>query len=329
MLQAGRIANVHLPKDRITQTHQGYGFVEFLSDSDALYASQIMTGIRLFGKPMRVNKASADKQRALDVGAELFIGNLDPMVDEKILYDTFGRFGSLIQAPKVAKDDANLSKGYGFVSFSQFDSSDDAIRGMDGQWLMNREITVQYAYKKDGKGERHGDQAERMLAAEAQKHGVQFPNQPLPIVGVPPVAPVTPVNGDRGVVPISNTAHVPYMNGVTQGQPPPFSNMGYGTPTPQTYPVQNGLLTRSAGLPPMPQGFPLGSAPSNGFPTMPPGFQQPSRNDAQYPPVGFPGAMAPPPLPPGFGNGQPGMALPSLPSRVQLPPGYQQGYGNR
>lgn len=100
-LQAGRIVNVHLPKDRVTQSHQGYGFVEFNSEEDAEYAARIMNQVRLYGKPIRVNKASADKQKSVEVGAELFIGNLDPMVDERMLYDTFGRFGTLIAAPKV------------------------------------------------------------------------------------------------------------------------------------------------------------------------------------------------------------------------------------
>lgn len=101
MLQAGRIVNVHLPKDRVTQLHQGYGFVEFISEEDAEYASRIMNGIRLFGKPIRVNKASADKQKSVEIGAELFVGNLDPMVTEQVLYDTFGRFGNLVNLPKV------------------------------------------------------------------------------------------------------------------------------------------------------------------------------------------------------------------------------------
>lgn len=34
---------------------------------------------------------------------------------------------------------------------------------------MNRAITVSYALKKDGKGERHGSAAERLLAAQAPK----------------------------------------------------------------------------------------------------------------------------------------------------------------
>ncbi len=101
-LQAGRIANVHLPKDRVTQSHQGYGFVEFNSEEDADYAARVMNQVRLYGKPIRVNKASADKQKSVEVGAELFIGNLDPMVDERMLYDTFGRFGTLVAQPKVS-----------------------------------------------------------------------------------------------------------------------------------------------------------------------------------------------------------------------------------
>jgi len=51
---------------------------------------------------------------------------------------------------------------------------------MNGQFLGGKEIIVQYAYKKDGKGERHGDEAERKLADEAKKHNVQVSSQPLP-----------------------------------------------------------------------------------------------------------------------------------------------------
>ena len=106
MLQAGRIVGVHLPKDRVTQSHQGYGFVEFISEEDAEYAARIMNQVRLYGKPIRVNKASADKQKSIEVGAELFIGNLDPMVNEQTLFDTFSRFGGLVAVPKVSSPNA-------------------------------------------------------------------------------------------------------------------------------------------------------------------------------------------------------------------------------
>ena len=54
--------NVHLPKDRVTQTHQGFGFVEFISEEDAEYAARIMNQVRLYGKPIRVNKVSARRK---------------------------------------------------------------------------------------------------------------------------------------------------------------------------------------------------------------------------------------------------------------------------
>ena len=52
----GVSVNVHMPKDRVTQAHQGYGFVEFMGEEDADYAIKIMNMIKLYGKPIRVNK---------------------------------------------------------------------------------------------------------------------------------------------------------------------------------------------------------------------------------------------------------------------------------
>lgn len=94
-VQVGPVVNVFLPKDRISGQHQGYGFVEFMSEEDADYSLKILNMIKLYGKPIRINKAAMDKEaNEPDVGATLFIGNLDPMVDEKLLYDTFSAFGN-------------------------------------------------------------------------------------------------------------------------------------------------------------------------------------------------------------------------------------------
>jgi splicing factor 3B subunit 4 len=102
-LQAGPVVNVYLPKDRVSGTHQGYGFVEFRGEEDAEYAVKVMNMIKLFGKPLKVSKTSADRRTA-DVGANLFIGNLDPDIDEKLLYDTFSAFGVVITTPKIMRD---------------------------------------------------------------------------------------------------------------------------------------------------------------------------------------------------------------------------------
>ena len=66
-----------------------FGEVFLASDPQGTsYAIKVLNRIKLFGKPIRVNAASKDND-TIDVGANIFVGNLDPEVDEKLLYDTF------------------------------------------------------------------------------------------------------------------------------------------------------------------------------------------------------------------------------------------------
>lgn len=56
-----------MPKDRITQLHQGYGFVEFLGEEDADYAIKVMNMIKVYGKPIRVNKVCLGISRLKEI----------------------------------------------------------------------------------------------------------------------------------------------------------------------------------------------------------------------------------------------------------------------
>lgn len=333
MTQVGPVRQVHMPQDRVSQTHQGYGFVEFDTPASAEYAAKVLNGIRVWGKPIRVNKASADKQKTVDIGAELFINNLDPQVDEKILYDTFSQFGGILRQPSIIRDDNNISKGYGFVSFDSFEASDAAKATMNGQYLLSKSITVEYAYKKDGKGERHGDEAERKLAEEGKKHNIVPEHQPLPAayhMTGPAGAPVGPAGAvppivDPSMTPVAPSAITPItpQMGLPLGAPPPVAATGYGLPPPGP-PMGRAPPAPYSGMPPAPLGgsrMGLPPAPS-GLPARPPpshaGFgpvgdfhpQGPSfRGGPPVPPVppygmplpgGFPGAPPPGALPPGF-----------------------------
>nr|XP_006134747.1 splicing factor 3B subunit 4 [Pelodiscus sinensis] len=226
-----------MPKDRVTGQHQGYGFVEFLSEEDADYAIKIMNMIKLYGKPIRVNKASAHNKN-LDVGANIFIGNLDPEIDEKLLYDTFSAFGVILQTPKIMRDpDTGNSKGYAFINFASFDASDAAIEAMNGQYLCNRPITVSYAFKKDSKGERHGSAAERLLAAQNPLSQADRPHQLFADAPPPPSVP-TPVVTSLG----------PGVN--PAGLPPPGSFPPGGGAPPHPHPFAPGGM-HHPGMSPM------------------------------------------------------------------------------
>ncbi|KAL8244192.1 hypothetical protein R6Q59_010450 [Mikania micrantha] len=229
-VQAGPVVNVYVPKDRVTNLHQGYGFVEFRSEEDADYAIKVLNMIKLYGKPIRVNKASQDK-KSLDVGANLFVGNLDPDVDEKLLYDTFSAFGVIVTNPKIMRDpETGNSRGFGFISYDSFEASDAAIESMNGQYLCNRQITVSYAYKKDTKGERHGTPAERTLASsnpttQKSRPHTMFASGPptLPQVGGAALPPRPFANGVVPTLPAvpPAPAHAQIYPPMQMSQPPP------------------------------------------------------------------------------------------------------------
>lgn len=156
------------------------------------------------------------------------------------------------------------SRGHGFVSYADFESADAAIEAMNHQYLMNKPIEVQYAFKKDGKGERHGTAAERLLASQARK------NMQLPMSSRPPAAPAT-LMGSFGIRPAMPVAPFP---GTYQGQfagalaqPPPPPPVGFAVP---------GMI------PAPPMGMPIN------IPPPPAGF------NAMFPPPGFGMPMMPP-----------------------------------
>ncbi|XP_012268552.2 splicing factor 3B subunit 4 [Athalia rosae] len=346
-VQSGPVVNVHMPKDRVTQMHQGYGFVEFMGEEDADYAIKIMNMIKLYGKPIRVNKASAH-QKNLDVGANIFIGNLDPEVDEKLLYDTFSAFGVILQTPKIMRDpETGNSKGFAFINFASFDASDASIEAMNGQYLCNRPISVSYAFKRDAKGERHGSAAERLLAAQNPLSQADRPHQLF--ADAPPLNPVSQAQNPG--MPQHQAQHHPHPHhphhgmmhhhhGMVVPPPPPPSTPGppmghphsHHPPPPPVPPPPSGGFPPS-NIPPPP--LPPMNAMHQSHPPLPPGMPPPlppmpvQNSQAQQasrmmppPHWGGPQGQFPPPPPPSVGSGPPqyGQFQPPPP---RPPPGWR------
>jgi splicing factor 3B subunit 4 len=301
--QVGRVQSVYMPKDKLTAVHNGYGFVEYVSVPDADYCQTIFNMMKLYGRPLRVSKSSLDRPGGgggggdsdKNVGANLFLGNLDPdTVDEKLLYDTLSAFGTLIRPPSISRDaDTALSKGFGFAQYDNFSASDTAIDCMNGQYLGNRQIVVQYALQKnvDGKPgtERHGSRAERMLAQARQDQQ-------------PPSASSGNGNG-------ATTQFRPNPNQAFGGVPG-YNNSRLLPPPPPPPAVGGGMM-----LPPLPPPLPAGAYES---------YQNNQHNQHNQhlvpPPPPLP--PPPPPLPPGMSGSYP-MPMPPPP-----PPPPMGGFGS-
>lgn len=190
---------------------------------------------------------------------------------------------------------------------------------MNGQYLMNKQVSVQYAYKKDGKGERHGDDAERMLAAQARKHNVQPPPQqvaPNAFTGAGPGSTNLPITNGGDISRAANPGSSAAEIGVNRGMPP----LGFpAAPQNRPPPLPSSLATPPPGLPARPP-------PSQAGYGGPQSFMAPGYNGAAQPP-----AFAPPSAPPpGFGPPPPAFASSgSSGPPPPLPPGFQHpGYGN-
>eukprot|EP01065_Artemidia_motanka_P038544 TRINITY_DN47398_c0_g1_i1.p1 TRINITY_DN47398_c0_g1~~TRINITY_DN47398_c0_g1_i1.p1 ORF type:complete len:339 (+),score=105.60 TRINITY_DN47398_c0_g1_i1:67-1017(+) len=281
MLQAGPLVNVKIPKDTVSSETRGFAFVEYKTEVDADYAIKVLNMVKLFGKPLRMSIASQNANLApIDVGANVYIGGLDPDVDEKILHDTFSAFGGILSQPKVMRDpETGNSKGFGFINFDSYEAADQAIACMNNQFLLGRKISLTYALKKDGR-ERYGSDADRS-ALQQEQESVAAQYQQAPAVKREPnqffsAGPGLPVTGSTGDVSAN----------------PAAAAVGYSVPAYD--PMQVAMTQQYAGVVPGIVGMPPPSAEIAALAAA--GAVDPAQQAAQAWWPGVPGMPPPPPM---------------------------------
>ncbi|KAI9829921.1 MAG: hypothetical protein M1826_005343 [Phylliscum demangeonii] len=78
-----------------------------------------------------------------EVSSTIYVGNLFFNVTEKDLAEEFGKVG-VVTTSSVIYDTRGLSKGFGFVTFSDPDAARRAM-DMHGQYFEGRPLSIQYA----------------------------------------------------------------------------------------------------------------------------------------------------------------------------------------
>ncbi|AET41243.1 U2 snRNP complex subunit HSH49 Ecym_7420 [Eremothecium cymbalariae DBVPG len=173
-VQMGPVYRIRYRKDKITQEYQGFAFVEFYTNSDCEFAiKSLNNSVSLFGKILKVRRTLENTHYGgpLISGAKLFVKNLDDSVDFQQLQKLFGKFGPLVKQPEIfTLKNGTLKCAY--IYYSTFKHSDEALQKLNKQILANRVISIDYAFKDGNSGDKHGDEIERLLDREAQKHGV-------------------------------------------------------------------------------------------------------------------------------------------------------------
>jgi polyadenylate-binding protein len=130
-------------------------------------------------------------------GVNLYVKNLDDVVDDDGLRKLFEEFGNITSA-KVMRDDKGNSRGFGFVCFTTPEEATRAVTQRNGQMIGSKPLYVAIAQKREYR--------QQQLAAQyAAQRTVMPPGgmMPMPTMApMPNMPPNMPVGYGR--MPMSN-----------------------------------------------------------------------------------------------------------------------------
>jgi len=183
--QLGENVNVKMIRDKFSG-NAGYCFVEFSNPAAAAKALTLNgTQIPNSTRPFKLNWASGGglTDRRDDRGPEysIFVGDLGPEVNEYVLVSLFqSRFPSCKSAKIMTDPVSGMSRGYGFVRFSDEQDQHRALTEMQGVYCGNRPMRISTATPK---GVRPGNPAAIGNPAMPQMYQMGAP--PMGYYGAP------------------------------------------------------------------------------------------------------------------------------------------------
>ncbi|CDJ54167.1 polyadenylate-binding protein, putative [Eimeria brunetti] len=137
----GPVTSIRVCRDSVTRRSLGYAYVNYQTLQDAERSLDALNYTLIRGQPCRIMWSQRDPSLRKSGSGNVFVKNLDRSIDNKALYDTFSLFGNILSC-KVGVDEANRSKGYGFVHYESEASARNAIEKVNGMLIGGKTVYV-------------------------------------------------------------------------------------------------------------------------------------------------------------------------------------------
>ncbi|KAJ6572899.1 hypothetical protein B0H10DRAFT_1774297 [Mycena sp. CBHHK59/15] len=137
----GPVASIRVCRDAVTRRSLGYAYVNYLNAADGERALEGLNYSLIKNRACRIMWSQRDPALRKTGQGNIFIKNLDELIDNKALHDTFAAFGNVLSC-KVATDEHGQSKGYGFVHYETGEAADSAIKAVNGMLLNDKKVYV-------------------------------------------------------------------------------------------------------------------------------------------------------------------------------------------
>lgn len=108
----------------------GYGFVNYRRTQDAEQAVNVLNGLRLQNKVIKVSFARPSSESIK--GANLYISGLPKTITQEELEEIFRPYGEIITSRVLTQEGNDKLKGIGFIRFDQRKEAERAIAALNG-----------------------------------------------------------------------------------------------------------------------------------------------------------------------------------------------------
>ncbi|KAF5737507.1 polyadenylate-binding protein 7-like isoform X1 [Tripterygium wilfordii] len=159
----GKIVSLAIAKDD-NGASKGFAFVNFENPDDARQALEAMNGLDLGSRILYVARAQKKAEREQILrhqyeekrkekilkyqGSNVYVKNIDDEVTEEELREHFSQCGAITSA-KLMRDDKGISRGFGFVCFSNSEEAAKAVNTLHGYMFHRKPLYVAIAQRKE------------------------------------------------------------------------------------------------------------------------------------------------------------------------------------